>query len=277
MCSAPDFGFGRMQSVMGSRSSEAWNRAFLRIGHSGASGHAPANTLKSLALALEKGVDVVEFDVRPCRDQLVLLHGDDLSHVSPQWKGKLASESSLDVLRTIDVGDGERIPTFTEALDLLQGRALINVDLKAAGYERSVMEVLCSRNMLGDVLISSLIPDSLIAVRHESSSVRTGLSYPEDRGGASKRPLLKPVVNLVIQLMKVALPYRVVSMMARARANAVMLNHQVVSTHVVDLVHGCNGRVFAWTVDEPELLRDLCSQEVDGIASNYPELFEGIR
>jgi len=262
---------------MGSHSSEAWDRAFLRIGHSGASGHAPPNTLKSLALALETGVDMVEFDVRPCRDELVLLHGDDLSHVSPVWKGTLASESSLDVLKTIDVGDGDMIPTFGEALDLLQGRALINVDLKAAGYERSVIEVLCSRNMLGDVLISSLIPDSLVVVRHESSSVRTGLSYPEDRGGASKHPLLKPVVNLVIQLMKVALPYRAVGMMARARANAMMLNHQVVSKQVVDLVHGCNGRVFAWTVDEPELLGALYSQEVDGIASNYPELFEKIR
>jgi len=169
------------------------------------------------------------------------------------------------------------IPTFGEALDLLQGRALINVDLKAAGYERSVIEILRSMNMLGDVLISSLIPGSLIVVRHASSSVKTGLSYPEDRGDASKRPLLKPVVNIVVQLMKVALPYRVVGMMARARANAVMLNHQVVSKQVVDLVHGCNGRVFAWTVDEPELLRDLYSQEVDGIASNYPELFAQMR
>jgi glycerophosphoryl diester phosphodiesterase len=58
----------------------SWSRRCLRIGHAGAAAHAPPNTLKSLALALDLGVDMVEFDVRACRDALVLLHDDDLSH-----------------------------------------------------------------------------------------------------------------------------------------------------------------------------------------------------
>lgn len=63
-----------------SRPTEPWPKSFLRIGHAGAGAYAPPNTLKSLALALDLGVDTVEFDVRPCRDALVLLHDDDLSH-----------------------------------------------------------------------------------------------------------------------------------------------------------------------------------------------------
>jgi len=61
----------------------AWGKTFLRIGHGGAAGHAPANTLRSLGLALQMGVDMVEFDVRPCRDALVLLHDDKLTQVVP--------------------------------------------------------------------------------------------------------------------------------------------------------------------------------------------------
>src|SRR5512143_1556225 len=118
--------------------SEAWNKPFLRIGHGGASGHAPANTLRSLALALEMGVDMVEFDVRPCRDALVLLHDDNLA----QFDGArgLASESTLADLRSLVTDPDRKIPTLSEALDLVRGRALINVDLKATGYEDAVVE-----------------------------------------------------------------------------------------------------------------------------------------
>ena len=59
--------------------SQDWAKPFLRIGHGGAAAHAPANTLRSLSLALSMGADVVEFDVRPCQDGLVLLHDETLS------------------------------------------------------------------------------------------------------------------------------------------------------------------------------------------------------
>src|SRR5437763_8400718 len=45
-----------------------------RIGHGGASALAPANTLASFDAALEVGVDMVEFDVRAWRGELVLAH-----------------------------------------------------------------------------------------------------------------------------------------------------------------------------------------------------------
>src|SRR5512136_1533957 len=89
---------------------EAWNKPCLRIGHGGAAGHAPANTMRSLALALEMGVDMVEFDVRPCRDALVLLHNDNLT----QFGGApgLASESTLADLRSLATGPDRQIPTL---------------------------------------------------------------------------------------------------------------------------------------------------------------------
>src|SRR5437764_9472727 len=45
-----------------------------RIGHGGASALAPANTLASFDAALEVGVDMVEFDVRAGRGELILAH-----------------------------------------------------------------------------------------------------------------------------------------------------------------------------------------------------------
>lgn len=253
---------------------EGWNKPCLRIGHGGAAGHAPANTMRSLALALAMGVDMVEFDVRPCRDALVLLHDDSLT----QFNGArgLASESTLADLCSLSAGSDRQILTLPEALDLLKGRALINVDLKATGYEDAVVELVCAKGMAGDALYSSLYPASLRRVKQVDSAARTGLSYPEDRGNASGKPYLQPAVNAVVALMRFTLPYRILRMMADAQANAVMLYHKVLSGPAVKIVHHAGGQVFTWTVDTPRRMRELQELGVDGITTNHPDLFAGL-
>ena len=250
---------------------EAWAKPCLRIGHGGAAGHAPANTMRSLALALEMGVDMVEFDVRPCRDALVLLHDDHLT----QFDGArgLASESTLADLRSLDSGPDRQIPTLPEALDLLRGRVLINVDLKASGCEDAVVGLVCSKGMAGDALYSSLCPASLRRIKQVEPGARTGLSYPEDRGNASGKTYLQPAVNAVVALMRFTLPYRILRMIAGAQANAVMLYHKVVSGPAVKTVQHAGGKVFTWTVDTPRRMRELQDLGVDGIATNHPDLF----
>jgi glycerophosphoryl diester phosphodiesterase len=249
-----------------------WDEGFLRIGHSGAGAYAPPNTLKSLAMALEMGVDMVEFDVRPCVDALILLHDDKLSHF-PGGRGR-ASQRTLEELRVIDVGEGERIPSLIEALDLIDGRVLMNVDLKTGGIEADVIDLLNTKGLMADALISSLDASSLRRVRQLAPQVNTGFSYPKDLAGASERPYLGPIVSLVLKLMGLILPYRVLGKISRADANATMLYHKVLSPATVERVHQAGGRVFAWTVDELPRLRQVQAMGVDGIASNRPDLFD---
>jgi len=72
----------------------AWE-GFQRIGHGGASALAPANTLASLDAAVAVGIDIVEFDVREWRGEIVVAHtifnaahdgnvllGDALAHLA---------------------------------------------------------------------------------------------------------------------------------------------------------------------------------------------------
>ena len=270
----PSIPLARPESEAKEHDGGAWNTPCLRIGHGGAAGHAPANTLRSLTLALEMGVDMVEFDVRPCRDDLVLLHDDSLwAFGHPQ---RLASESTLAELRSLDTDPDAFIPTLAEALDLLNGRVLVNVDLKATGYEDAVLNHVIERGMTGDVIYSSLYPDSLRRVRQLAPSAMTGLSYPEDRGNASSKSYLQPIVASVLALMRFFLPYRVLSMMEKAQANAVMLYQKVVSRPVVETVQQSGGKVFVWTVDELERMRQIYGLGVDGITTNHPELFSDL-
>lgn len=251
--------------------SSYWRKSFLRIGHSGAGAYAPPNTLKSIALALEYGVDMVEFDVRPCRDALVLYHDDHPPH--PSNGSVPISQRCYEEIRLIDVGDGERIPLASEAIDLIKGKALMNMDLKDRGYEAQVLESLREKNVLGDVVISTLIPESLVRVKQVVPNVRTSISYPTDQFNASTTPILKPIARLALNLKRWLLPYRIQGIMANAQADATTLHYRTISPATLNRVHERGGKVYAWTVDDIAPMRALRALGVDGVASNKPDLF----
>jgi glycerophosphoryl diester phosphodiesterase len=258
----------------GIQAESGWNVQFVRIGHACGAAHGPANTLRACAKALEMGIDMVEVDVRPCRDELVLLHDDDLSRVAA--RPGLASEHTLQELLEIDLGEGARIATLAEVADLIRGRTLLNVDLKAEGIESRVIDVLEEKGVLADALISSLRPDSLRRVRQRAPAARTAISYPEDRAQIAGRAYLQPVVSLAVWITRVILPYRILALVASAQANGAMLYHGVVSTATVRRVHEARGRVFVWTVDDLPTLRIVRAMGADGVASNRPELFQRV-
>ncbi len=101
----------------------------LRIGHRGAAGHAPENTLLSIQRAIELGVDIVEVDVRRTRDgELVLLHDQRVNRTTNG--GGRIGDLSFEEVRRLDAGSGQAIPSLREALELvpLIDRVPVNLD-----------------------------------------------------------------------------------------------------------------------------------------------------
>jgi glycerophosphoryl diester phosphodiesterase len=102
--------------------------AFLIIGHRGAAGLEPENTLRSFARAIALDVDAIELDVYRVEDALLVIHDDTLERTT-NGRGKVM-ESSFAALRALDAGAGECIPTLDEVLDLVAGRVAVNIELK---------------------------------------------------------------------------------------------------------------------------------------------------
>ena len=93
----------------------------LRIGHRGAMGYEPENTLRSFRKALELQCNMVEMDVRFCRSgELVVIHDDRLERTT-NGKGAVVEET-WERLRTLDAGKNERIPLLQEAVELIRGK-----------------------------------------------------------------------------------------------------------------------------------------------------------
>ena len=253
----------------------ARQRCCLRVGHRGAAALAPQNTLLAFARALELGVDAIELDVRWTADRkLVVVHDEDLAETT-NGRG-LVRDHTLVEIETLDAGQGQHIPTLDEVLALVKGRALINVDLKILGYEEQVVRTLEAHGVQNDVLISSLLPENLRRVHAINPAILTALSYPEDKGGASKKPYLKDVVRVALALMRATLPWRIGRMVTAAQAGGAMLHHPLISRGVIDAVHRRSWLIGAWTVDRPEDMIRLRALGVDSITSNRPDLLMNI-
>ncbi len=109
----------------------------LIIAHRGASAAAPENTLMSFLLAFMQGADGIEADFRLTADgHLVAVHDEDMRRTagSPLRVGK----TTLEKLRELNAGklkgktgQGQRVPTLPEVLDMLPDGKLLVLDLKS--------------------------------------------------------------------------------------------------------------------------------------------------
>ena len=107
------------------------------IGHRGAAGAAPENTLASIKKARELGATWIEFDVKLTKDSHAILFHDDRLERTTDGQGAVAA-TTLPEMRRLDAGSwfdaafrGEPVPTFEQALALCAELGLgVNVEIK---------------------------------------------------------------------------------------------------------------------------------------------------
>ena len=100
------------------------------IGHRGASGAHPENTIRAFDAALEQGADALELDVRVSSDGVIVVMHDSSVEQTTNGAGDVAG-MTLDRLRSLDAGHGERVPTLEEVLERYPDLPLI-VEIKVA-------------------------------------------------------------------------------------------------------------------------------------------------
>ncbi len=95
------------------------------IGHRGAKGLAPENTIASLLKALEHGVDEIEFDVRITKDGVVILQHDQALH-DPGGAELTVSAHTFEELKA----HKSDLATLDEAINAVNGRVPLLVEVK---------------------------------------------------------------------------------------------------------------------------------------------------
>jgi glycerophosphoryl diester phosphodiesterase len=214
-----------------------WNGC-QRIGHGGASALARANTIASFDAALEVGVDMIEFDVRAWRGQLVLAH--------TVFHARLPKNVLLhEALQHLASGRFDGVE--------------LNVDLKHCGCEAALLDELRSAGLLERTLISSQVPEVLDCVRALDPGARVGISV----GGR------------VARMSRHWRDWRaqVLAGLAARRWDAVMAQHRLIDGSLLAQVAERSGLLYAWTVNERAAIERLRLLGVHGITTADPRLF----
>lgn len=158
------------------------------IGHRGAAGYEPENTLRSFAKAIELNVDMIEFDVRRCKSgELVIIHDDSVNRTT-NGKGKI-SELDLASLQKFDAGKGEHVPTLIEALEFINRRAKVDIEIKEENIAEDVAKIIDTFISRGwqnsDFLVTSFLETELQALHKINTSIPLGIII----GRADKKPI----------------------------------------------------------------------------------------
>ena len=232
------------------------------IGHRGAAGIAPENTLAGFRAARDAGVRWVEFDVRLTADLVpVGIHDATLARVAGM-SGRIA-RLTADRLATIDAGSwfaphfaAERVPTLAVALAECAALGLgANVELKCCGIRsralaRRAADVVRSARGV-PLLVSSFRPSLLAAFRRRAPDVPRGLLLERLRPGwrATARRLGCVTVNL----------------------GAIGLDARKIGA-----VRAAGFGIVVYTVNDPARAARLLAAGVDSIISDRPDALTSV-
>lgn len=217
------------------------------IGHRGARGHEPENTLRSVRRALDLGAQGIEIDVRLVDGELVVLH-DATLHRTTNGRG-FAGRKTFAQLRALDAGAGECIPTLREVCETVARRAFLNIELKgrrtAAPVQALIAEYVARHGWThADFLVSSFLRSEL-------------------------RAITDPRVPIALLLTR---PSRLYAFNARrVRAVAVHPALRFVTARFVADAHQRGLKVFVHTVNQPGDLARMRALGVDGVFTDFPE------
>lgn len=220
---------------------------FLCLGHRGACGHEPENTLRSIRRALELGANGIEIDVQLVGGHLWVFHDSRLERTT-NGQGYLRRKS-FEELRALDAGQGERIPFLREVLDEIRGRAILNIELKGrrtAAHVEAIIHEAVSRGEwdYGQFLVSSFLQLELRALKDRR--IRRGLL------------LARPTRLFHLSARRVA-------------AWSVHPALKFTTPKFVDAAHQRGWKVIPYTVNDPADLARMKELGVDGVFTDYPE------
>ena len=219
-------------------------RSILNIGHRGASGGFPENTIAAFLAAVDAGAQMCELDVQLSGDGAVVVIHDDTVDRTTNGRGAV-SDMSLANLKRLDAGRGERIPTLDEVFARTSGKCGLNIELKGGLVEREVAALMRKWNAIDTSMVSSFDWSKLAAIHEIDRGIRIGV-LAEEKAPA----MLAKAVEL--------------------HAYAVNPRHDLVTSALCDDAHARGLRVLVWTVDAPEEMRRQLECGVDGIMTNYP-------
>lgn len=215
------------------------------IGHRGAAGLEPENTLPSFQRAIDLGVDAIELDIHYQDQRLWVIHDSKLDRTT-NGTGRLAGYNTTQ-LRALDAGNGAKIPFLEEVIALTPVDLLLNIELKGSATAAPLAKLLDQHNH-PKLLVSSF-------------------NHQELRDFARLRPEV-PVAPLFDRWREDP-----VATGLEFGSGYIHLSARIASEQRCQQIIAAGMQILVYTVNEVELARSLAARGVSGIFTDYPDRF----
>jgi glycerophosphoryl diester phosphodiesterase len=216
----------------------------LKIGHRGAQGYEPENTLLAFQKALDILVDGIELDVHLSADgQLVVIHDETIDRTT-NAKG-IVKDLTKNELKKFD------IPTLTEVFDLVNQKCFINIELKgnhtAEPVVALIQKYILKKNWeYSDFLVSSFDWNALQEVAFLDEKIAIGVLTETD-------------LNLAFTFAKFI------------KAKSIHPDFEFLTPENTAKMQKKGLLVIPWTVNETSDIQKMKALKVDGIISDFPD------
>jgi glycerophosphoryl diester phosphodiesterase len=216
----------------------------LKIGHRGAKGYEPENTLISFQKAIDLNVDGIELDVHLSSDgKIMVIHDETIDRTTPNI-GFVKNSTSSDLK---ELG----IPTLIDVLNLINRRCFVNIELKGIGTSKPIVELIAhyisEKNWnYTDFLVSSFDWKMLEEVQLLNPKIRIGV-------------LTEASVEEALAFAK------------KIKAFSIHPNYRLLTKENVALMLENRFKVYPWTLNSKEDIQKIKSFNVNGIISDFPD------
>ncbi|GMQ95032.1 MAG: glycerophosphodiester phosphodiesterase [Patescibacteria group bacterium] len=245
----------------------------LRIGHRGAPGwpRKAENTIFSFRKALRGGANAIEFDVRRCKDEIIVLHDKTFEritggvHTDEVRYLQYAHLYSLYNRYCSANGIGEKevhIPLLSDVLKRFGDQCFLIIELKERGIGKDVFDMVRAEKLENRVIISA--SDFLEGDSHEKAS----LPWEE------LVPLAQEVAVAPLVTMRNVMYMGYQEIISRTKDMGAVAIHanKTISREKFLIQAQRNGlQMHVWTVNKEKEIAHLKKLGVDGIMSDFPE------
>lgn len=229
------------------------------IGHRGAKGSAPENTLISFQKAKELGANWVEFDVKETEDGILIVMHDETLERTTNLHGEVM-QTPWKKLKEADAGAwfhshfrGERVPTLEQTFCLLKDLNMgANIEIKPCPGREERTAIAIAKFVtekwpaqLPPPLLSSFSFDSLKAARKVSQ-------------------------NLILGTLFETLPPNWHDLALEIDAKTIHIDHEVLNEHVVHEIRKKNYPILAYTVNDKQRAQTLFEWGVHAVFTDFP-------
>ena len=236
--------------------------SIIRVAHRGASAQYPENTLLAFRQAIQQGVDMLEIDIHLTADNNPVVIHDPTLERTTSGNGNIC-EYSLEEIRQLDAGQGERIPILNEVVQMArEAQIRLCVEIKGRteteelAIAESVIRELETSDFLSQAIVTSFSPQALLRVKAVQPEVSTMLDPSPQDGSLT--------------------PGQICEQVLRAGANCVSYDFRFLTPAIVRECQLTGLTLWPWDPDEPDDIKQVINLDVHGIMTNRPDILNKV-